>query len=231
MRPICIIGAGQHGRTVLSCVKMSSRGVARFVDRQHDGTTVDGAKCLGGNETLDDPDFLSAYDFIVGIGDNRIRGELSRKILERGGTLVTVVHPAAVLLHNVQIGVGTVVMPGAVVSTGCRVGKYCVINIGANLGHDAVMRDGSQLADMAFCATEIGQEALVGVGAIVLPGRARVGTRAVVGAGSVVIQDVEPDTTVFGNPATVIKQGGTHGNPADLSSDLPTTLADWGKVR
>lgn len=51
---------------------------------------------------------------------------------------------------------------------------------------------------------EIGSDAWIGAGAIILPS-VRIGEGAVIGAGSVVTKDVEPHTVVVGNPARVIK--------------------------
>jgi acetyltransferase-like isoleucine patch superfamily enzyme len=51
----------------------------------------------------------------------------------------------------------------------------------------------------------IGATTLVGIGAIVLPGR-RIGTECVVGAGAVVTRDVEDGMTVVGIPARPVKR-------------------------
>jgi acetyltransferase-like isoleucine patch superfamily enzyme len=52
--------------------------------------------------------------------------------------------------------------------------------------------------------TYIGDNCLIGVGAIILPG-IRIGNEAVVGAGAVVTKDVPSNTIVAGNPAKIIK--------------------------
>lgn len=52
--------------------------------------------------------------------------------------------------------------------------------------------------------TYIGDNCIVGIGAIILAG-VRIGNNVVVGAGSVVTRDVPPNVTVAGNPARVIK--------------------------
>lgn len=51
---------------------------------------------------------------------------------------------------------------------------------------------------------EIGEEAWIGAGALILPG-VTIGARSIVAAGSVVTEDVPPDTVVAGNPARTLK--------------------------
>ena len=53
--------------------------------------------------------------------------------------------------------------------------------------------------------TRIGDDVLIGAGAVVLPG-CTIGTGAVIGAGSVVNQDVAPYTIVAGVPVRVIRE-------------------------
>lgn len=54
--------------------------------------------------------------------------------------------------------------------------------------------------------TYIGEDTLVGICAIIMPG-VRVGKQVIVGAGSVVTKDVPDHCVVAGNPAKVIKTG------------------------
>ena len=56
--------------------------------------------------------------------------------------------------------------------------------------------------DESTRVVHVGDEALVGVGARVIPGR-RIGGRAVVGAGAVVIEDVPDGSTVVGTASTI----------------------------
>lgn len=54
-------------------------------------------------------------------------------------------------------------------------------------------------------ATDVGDFASIGAGAVILPG-VKIGRRAMVGAGSVVTRDVPDNAVVCGNPARVLRQ-------------------------
>lgn len=67
----------------------------------------------------------------------------------------------------------------------------------------------------------IGNNVLIGAGAIILPG-INIGDDAIVGAGSLVVCDVEPGVTVIGNPARRVWR-------SNLSESSSTTAASTNK--
>ena len=77
-------------------------------------------------------------------------------------------------------------------------GVIIVLNSGANSS-----RVRSKLPEKTPFV-EIGSDAWIGAGAIILPG-VTIGEGAVVGAGAVVTNNVEPHTVVVGNPARPLK--------------------------
>ena len=81
-----------------------------------------------------------------------------------------------------------------------------MINTRAAVGHDAVMADFSQACPGAqingYCS--IGESAMIGSNASILPGKS-VGDHATVGGNSQVIRSVRAGTTVNGVPAMVVK--------------------------
>jgi acetyltransferase-like isoleucine patch superfamily enzyme len=95
---------------------------------------------------------------------------------------------------------------------GITLGDRCVISDGVRLlTHDYSM---SLVAErlghldttddlVRSAPIEIGDQAFIGMNAMILPG-VKVGAGAVVGAGSLVTRDVLADTVVAGNPAVVI---------------------------
>jgi acetyltransferase-like isoleucine patch superfamily enzyme len=90
-------------------------------------------------------------------------------------------------------------------SGGVRVGAHVAISEGAKIfTHNHVVRSGHSnwhRNPIQFSPLEIGDEAWVGAGAVVLPRVKRIGRGAIVGAGAVLSEDV-PDYAVYaGNPA------------------------------
>ena len=82
---------------------------------------------------------------------------------------------------------------------GIHIGNNCnVLADAIILSHDACRR--------LVVDTYIGDNTIVGIRSIVLPG-VKVGSHVVIGAGSVVTKDVPDHCIVAGNPAKVIREG------------------------
>ncbi|WP_421932532.1 acetyltransferase [Phenylobacterium sp.] len=204
MKPIAMVTARAETlpRIIIDACAAAGRPVAGLVQV---GDEADRLKThlpvLGGQELLSDAAFLSAHDIFVAIGDGR-RKALSEAVLARGGTVATVIHPAATVSASATIGAGTVVSAGVVVQMDAQVGRYCSLNTACTVDHDNVLADGVNIAPGAHLAggVQVGEGAFIGIGATI-KGWLRIGARATVGAGAVVLKEVPDGVTVVGNPA------------------------------
>ena len=203
-----IVGAGGHGRVILDMALAAGMEVAGYVDSVHTpGSFINDVQVLGNNDYLADAGFIASHVFIVAIGNQKARRDLSLKIKNSGGELATVIHPLAVVSPMAMIGKGTVVVAGAIINTGARIGDYCIINTAATIDHDNHLEDGVQICPGANLAGTVhcGENAFIGTGAVVIPG-IRIGADAIVGAGAVVIRNVGDGQSVAGNPASEIRR-------------------------
>ena len=208
--PIVILGSGGHARVVADACARAGRSVAGFLDPEvRPGDRRGDLEVLGNDGLLADARFMREHDFIVGVGDQRERIRLAREVNDRGGQLTSLIHPSAVMAPGIPIGAGSVILAGAVVNVGTKIGRCVIIHSNATVDHDGQLEDGIQVCPSAALAGEVTcrREAFIGIGARVIQGRT-IGERAVVGAGAVVIEDVPPDVTVVGNPARIVRRAG-----------------------
>ena len=199
-RPVLVIGCGGHGRVVADIARAAGAAVTGFLD-DNPGAARAGLNVTGPVREEADR-HLATHRFVVAIGDQGIRRELSELILANGGELATLVHPGAIIAPDVTIGAGTVIMAGAIVNTGSWIGRFAIVNTGSILDHDAVVEDNVHIAPGCALAGKVTcrHDAMIGTGASIIPGIV-IGEGAIVAAGATVIRDVRARTLVAGCPA------------------------------
>jgi len=101
---------------------------------------------------------------------------------------------------HVEVGSNVSIDRGAMGDTVIK--DHVKIDNHVHVGHNCVIGEGAILTSHSVFggSAVIGEGAFIGLGATI-KNQVRVGARAVVGMGAVVVKDVEPDTTVIGNPA------------------------------
>jgi sugar O-acyltransferase (sialic acid O-acetyltransferase NeuD family) len=115
----------------------------------------------------------------------------------------TVVHPAAALAGDTEVGPGSVVLAGVVATSGVRIGAHVALMPSVVLTHETAIEDYATVASAVALsgAVVVAEGAYVGAGSLVRQGL-RVGAWALVGMGSLVLAEVPDERLWFGRPAT-----------------------------
>ena len=122
------------------------------------------------------------------------------------------IHPGARIGKGVFIDHGM----GVVIGETAEIGNRCLLYQGVTLGGTG--------KDHGKRHPTLAENVVVGAGAKVL-GAIQIGANTRIGAGSVVVRDVEADSTVVGIPGRVVHKSGVKINPLAHSA-LPDTEAD-----
>jgi acetyltransferase EpsM len=218
--PLIIVCAGGFAADLASYIRAQRvvgepMFVRAFVDDHRFESTYEGAPLLGGVEDLGA--FLAAhpddmYAYVVAVGDNRTRAEVVRRVERLGATNLTpgtVQHSSALVGHAVEIGHGTCLGPGSIVTTRVVIGNHSIVNTNSSVSHETALGSFVNVNPGAsICGgVTIGEGCYIGAGATVVDG-IQIGDWSVIEAGSVVIEDVPPHVTVTGSPARIIQRHG-----------------------
>jgi sugar O-acyltransferase (sialic acid O-acetyltransferase NeuD family) len=210
MKRVVSVGAGGFGREMLSWLKELEESdqyeLTGFLDkniRALENYDID-------YPILGDPENYEPKNdelFVCAIGNPGVKLQICSILKSKGGEFLKFVHPTAFIGRGSSIGDGTVLCPGAVVTSNAVIGSFVTLNVHASIGHDAVVGDGCTISghcDVTGFAS-LGKGVFMGTHAAVLP-KAVVGDYATIGAGSVVLKKVRSNATVFGVPAKQISR-------------------------
>lgn len=205
-RAIVVIGGGEHARVVMSAIRTGASGgeLAGFVDPEPCAETTRrfGVRRLGDDSALRSHPGAHVVLGFGSLDSSGSRQETVRRLTPIVKGWATIVHEQAWISPQAALGEGSVVMAGAVVQTGARVGAHCIINTSAVVEHDVILEDFVQVAPGAILGggVRVGAAAYIGMGAVIRD-HTNIGAGAVVGMGAVVVADVADGARVVGVPA------------------------------
>jgi acetyltransferase EpsM len=209
---VVVWGASGHAIVVSDILQLSGYELEGYLDdinTERCGESFGGAKVLGGREQLASLSTAGVRHMAIGVGDNIARLALAKVVRNAGFSLLTAVHPRAMVSASAQLGEGIVVAAGAVINPACNVGSCTILNTASSIDHECSIGDGVHIAPgvhMAACVN-VGRGTFIGVGSAVCD-RVRIGAGTIVGAGSVVLKDIPDGVVAYGVPARVIRSVG-----------------------
>lgn len=140
--------------------------------------------------------------FIIALDQNEERTIHINEALARDVNLVNAIHPSVKILGDVSIGQNCILHAGAIVGYKVILGNGVILNTGSQLDHHVVVEDGVTIDPGCVVAGNvlIKKFATLHTSTTVI-NKIVIGAKSVTGAGSVVIRDVQENSTVVGVPA------------------------------
>jgi sugar O-acyltransferase (sialic acid O-acetyltransferase NeuD family) len=202
MKSLLIIGGGGHCH---SCIDIIETGkvyqITGIVQPKRSSELIFGYEVIGSDDDL--PNLLKrSNSFLIAVGqikdpDSRIR--LFNTLKQLGAELPVIISPRAYCSERAVVGEGSIIMHGAVVNAGARIGNNCIVNSLALVEHGVKIGDHCHIST----GTRVNGDVIIGNGSFVGSGAViresiRIGERVIIGAGNVVLEDV-PDFTIMKN--------------------------------
>lgn len=145
----------------------------------------------------------SDMDVLISIGNNEIRHKIANQL---NVNYVSLVHPSAIISPRARIGIGTVVMQGAVLQADTVVGNHAIINTACSIDHECKIANFVHISpNSTLCGNvSIGEGSWIGAGTIILPG-VNIGKWCTIGAGSVVSKNIPDFSLAVGNRCKILR--------------------------
>lgn len=210
-KKLYIVGAGGFGREVLWLVERMNKqnviwDIQGFIDDdQHThGRELNGKKVLGGCAYLEN--LTEDVYVICAIGAAKAKKKVVDKLSKINGIhFATLVDPSVIMSDYVQIGEGSIICAGTILTTNITIGQHVIINLDCTLGHDDVISDYVTLYPSVNVSGNVMIDSMseIGTGSQIIQGK-KIAGNVIVGAGAVVVHDIKDAGTYIGVPAKKI---------------------------
>ena len=223
---LIILGAGGHARVIADAVlsRQARGGGYELLGYLDDDRHLRNQKVLG-KPVLGALAELRQFPHdavIIGIGDNETRARLFQELRNRGEVFATVIHPQAILAHDVKIGRGSVAFAGVIVNTGSAIGENVILNTGCSVDHNCTVGSHAHVCPGTSLGggVTVGEGAFLGINSTIIHSK-QIGPWATIGGGASVIRDIPAHVTAVGVPARVLppRSGAHKADTRDLVSE------------
>jgi sugar O-acyltransferase (sialic acid O-acetyltransferase NeuD family) len=207
---LLVLGAGGHTRTILSILQsLDQWEVAGVLDREEstEKEMLSGVPVLGSWNNILKFKSHELNNAVVAIGDNSERRQLFELLTVSGFIIPTLVHPWALVDESAKLGRGCVVCMGAMIGPKVELGSNVIINTGVIVDHETIVGDDVHIGPGSRISgrVKIGQNSFLGVGVTVID-KKTIGRNVVLGAGSVLVDDLPDDVFAYGVPAKISRK-------------------------
>ena len=195
-----IIGAGGFGREVYWSLSSTERVNTKFfVDDKY----WDGKNNLILPISKFNPD---EYEVVIAIGEPKDRFDIVQRLPKETKYFTHIHSTVQILGEDVEIGEGSIVCAGSIITTNVKIGKHAHLNLHTTIGHDCEVGDYFTTAPGAKVSgnCKILDCVYIGTNASVKE-KLSIHDSVTIGSNAAVVKDIEEPGTYVGVPVKKIK--------------------------
>ncbi len=210
MKDLYIIGAGGFAREVAWLVERINKvaptwNIKGFIDDNESlwGIKKDAYEVVGGCDYLTT---LGDVYAVCAVGSAKVRKSIIKKCENSNVKFATVIDPSVIISKRVEIGEGTIICAGTIITVDVKIGNHVIINLDCTIGHDDIIEDFVTIYPSVNVSGNVilGECSELGTGMQIIQGK-NVASNTIIGAGTIVVKDLTESGTYVGSPAKKIK--------------------------
>ena len=209
IKNIILIGGGGHCKSVIDTLLKSNQfqkiGIVDEIGRV--GQKVLGIDVVGSDKDLarlKSQGFNHAFITIASQDLLKKRTKLFGELEKLGFIIPNIIDTTAILASKVDLQYGIYIGKSVIINSNSVINKGAIINTASLIEHDSIIDDFCHIAPRACIAgnCKIGKNTFIGMNASIKQ-NITIGNNVVIGMGAVVLNNVENNSTVLGNPGKV----------------------------
>ena len=211
MKEIYALGVGHNTPVLLELAENCGykiKGLYHY-NESRTGEFDHGFEILGSFDDLFSKRSLDGMSFLLTMGDNEIRTNLSEKIISLGGSVPSLIHPMSIISRFANISpIGVYILPFTFVQADSCIGKNTILLSHVNISHTTTIGNSCFIAGGATIGayTVMEDYVFIGQGALSISGKvSSIGERSYIGARTLLTQNVKPNDVIAGIPGKSIK--------------------------
>ena len=151
MKNIILVGSGGHAKSCVDVIEKEKKyKIIGFIDNFKKGNFLN-YKILGSDKILNKIFKKTKYALVtIGhLSNPKKRIAIFKKLKLIGFKLPVVKSPHSIISNYSKIGEGSIVMHGAIINSGSKIGKNCILNSLSLIEHDVIVGDFSHVSTNA----------------------------------------------------------------------------------
>ena len=204
-RDIILVGYSGHGLVVADAALENNARLIGYSEKSVNDFNPYKLQYFGNESSPDFNAWNLDVDFLLGIGDNRIREKIYNLIILKGKKVVSIIHSTSSISNYSKFGEGVFFNRNVKVNAFANIGNNVVLNTGCIVEHECDIQDHVHVAPGAVLAgnVTVGQRTFVGANSVIKQGVV-IGKDVIIGAGSVILETVPDGSKVVGNPGRIL---------------------------
>jgi len=204
IKQVFLVGAGGFSKQVIDAYLSHNTKILGIFDDFRTGVFYKNIPILGKINEIDSI-LKNRENIFITLGDNNIRKSLALN-LSSNYNFPNCFRPNSDVPSTLNIGNGNYIGSYSKLGEDSYIGNFNFINECTILAHDTKIGDFNHLAPNVSMGGNsfIGNTNMIGTSAIIIP-KIKIGDNNTIGAGSVIIKNIENNSTIVGNPGKKIK--------------------------